>query len=230
VTLPARLFAALSRIATKGLAYIRNVRLSLLVVVLALVGGFLLGRAGSGATPSEKASRDSLALVSRALDRAVHVADSIRARQDSLTGAAVAVAAGKVGPARTHTDTELVTVERLVPDTGALRRAWDAVPVAVAAERAHGDTLIASLAADTLFKAQSLSVAYRERDAYRSQRDEAQRQLAAALKRRTEPPVTIGATAGGVAVYSGGRILFGPGAAAGLTVRVRIPLPRFLGG
>jgi hypothetical protein len=212
------------------LANLKTLRWYALVALLALTGGFLLGRAGSGATAAEKASRDSLALVSHALDAAVHVADSLRARQDSLAGAAVTVAAGKVGPARLRTDTQIVTVELLVPDTGALRRAWDAVPVAVAAERALGDTLVARLAADTLLKSASLSVAYRERDAYRVQRDEAQRQLDAALKRRTEPPVTIGATLGGAVVYSGGRILFGPGAAAGLTVRVRIPLPRFLGG
>jgi hypothetical protein len=212
------------------LANLKAVRWYALAAVVALVGGFLLGRAGSGATAAEKASRDSLALVSRALDAAVHTADSLRARQDSLAGAAVATAAGKVGPARMHTDTQIVAVEVLVPDTGALRRAWDAVPVAVAAERARSDTLAARLAADTLLKANDLRVAYRERAAYQSQRDEAQRQLDAALQRRTEPPVTLGATLGGAVIYHGGAVLLGPGAAVGLTVRVRIPLPRFLGG
>ncbi len=201
-----------------------------LVALLALAGGVLLGRAGSGATAAEKASRDSLALARRALDAAVHTADSLRAHGDSVAGAAVASAAGTVGPMRLHTDTQIVTVERLVPDTGALRRAWDAVPLAVAAERAHGDTLVARLAADTLLKAKDLSVAYSERAAYQAQRDEAQRQLDACLKRRTEPPITLGATAGGVVVYHGGTLLVGPGAAAGLTVRIKIPLPRFLGG
>ena len=212
------------------LAKAKAVRWYALVGVLALAGGFLLGRAGSGATPAERAARDSLAAAGRALDAAVHTADSLRARADSLAGAAVAAAAGKVGPARLRTDTLTVTVEHLVPDTGALRLAWNAVPVAVAAERARSDTLVALLAADTLLKASDLRVAYRERAAYMSQRDEAQRQLDAALKRRTEPPVTLGATLGGAVIYHGGAVLLGPGAAAGLTVRLRIPLPRFMGG
>lgn len=212
------------------LANLKTLRWYALVGVLALAGGFLLGRAGSGKTAAEQASRDSLAAAGRALDAAVHIADSLRARGDSLAGAAVAVAYGHVGPARLHTDTQLVTVEHLVPDTGALRQAWDAVPLAVAAERARSDTMTARLAADTLLKAADLRVAYRERAAYMAQRDEAQRQLDAALKRRTEPPVTLGATLGGAVIYHGGAVLLGPGAAAGLTVRLRIPLPRFLGG
>jgi hypothetical protein len=209
----------------------KAVRWYLLVAVIALASGFLLGRAGTGATAAQKQSRDSLALVSAALDRAVHVADSIRAKADSIAAANVALAAAASKASRAKTDTAWLTIEKLVPDTGALRRAVQAGEAAVLAERTAGDRHVATLEADTTQKAGDLRTALKERDAYHAQRDDAQKQLDAALARRTEPPVTLGATLGPGCLLTGGRVVCGyAGANAGLTVRIRIPLPKFLGG
>jgi hypothetical protein len=205
-------------------------RAAALAALLGIGGGFLLGRASTGATAQERQRADSLASVSKALDRAVAVADSIRRVKDAEVSAAVRVAAGKVGPARTVTDTAIQIVLQLVPDTGAVHRAVDSVKASVLAERVTGDSLVARLAADTLAKSNDVRVAVAEREVYRSQRDAAQVQLAAALKARREPAVTLGATLGYGPTLSGGRVVWGINESNGLTVRVKLPLPRFLGG
>lgn len=201
-----------------------------LAAAVALAAGFLLGRMGSGATAAERKQADSLTAVSVALDHAVAVADSIRRVKDAEVSAAARAAAARVWPARTHTDTAVQVVERLIPDTGAVRRAVDSVTASVAVERAAGDSLVATLATDTLALANDVRVAVAEREVYRSQRDSAEAQLARALKARREPAVTLGASLGYGPTLSNGRLVWGINESNGLTVRVKLPLPKFLGG
>jgi hypothetical protein len=208
----------------------KAVRWYLLVAVVAVAGGFLLGRAGTGATAAEKKSADSLAAVARATDSLVALAKQTQAREDSIAADSIRKAKARVIVLRGKTDTAWLPLDTATV-TAPLRAQLDAAHHAQLAERKGDSTLIAALEADTLLKRRHADSAWALLGTVTAQRNEAQRQLATALGRRTEPPVTLGATLGPGCLLTGGRVVCGyAGANAGLTVRIKIPLPKFLGG
>ena len=203
----------------------------LLIALVALGAGFLLGRWGSGATAAEKKSRDSLAVVSKQLDAQLVTLQRQQKTIDSLNAIAVASAAAAVPPARAKTDTIWKTIEHLVPDTGALHDAIIAGKTAVDSERAKSDRHVATLVADTVAKRRAIDEAWAAVVDVRKQRDDAQRQLDAALARRSEPLIGLGAALGPGCVWGAGRMSCGwAGASFGLTVHVRLPRARVRAG
>lgn len=204
----------------------RTVQIGVAVALLAV--GFALGRWGSGATDAEWAARDSLAAASQALDSTRALAQAAQHRADSVSAAAVAQAAAAVRPARTTTDSFFARIP--VPDTGAIRAAVDSTRASVDSERAASDRHVAALEADTTLKARQLLQAWAYADSVARQRDAARRALDAALASRREAPVTLGAGVGYGVVASGGALRAGPGLLGGLVLRIRLPLPRWLGG
>jgi len=208
----------------------KAVRWYLLVAVIALASGFLLGRAGSGATAAEKKSADSLAAVARATDSLVALAKRTQAQEDSAAADSIRRSKVRVIVARGKTDTDWVAI-----DTAALTKPLlaqlDTVHADLLAERAAGDAHVAALEADTLLKRRHADSAWALLGVVTAQRNDAQQQLNAALGRRTEPPVTLGATLGPGCLLTGGRVVCGyAGANAGLRVRIKFPPPKGLGG
>ena len=181
------------------------------VALAGLLAGFLLGRAGSGATAKELAQADSLRAQAHALvvadaerDSLWHVTEALRA--DSITRATRVVTV-----TRTHTD----SVVRTIPDTQ-----YEAgLETALEIERAAEDSLTTQLARDTT---ELLSVVHgvtAERDMAMQLQVKTQSALDAALRVRKDPAWGIGVTAG----YGCGAHACGPQITAGVTFHVRVP-------
>jgi hypothetical protein len=189
------------------------------VFLLAVVLAFTVGRCSGGATAAERAQADTIRAQQHTLRvQAAHL-DTVAAALLAARAETVRVQVAKILPARLHTDTVITNSVTLVPDSAALHTALNV-------ERVACDNAIAALAADSL-------ALHNVWVATRSQRDDALRlqlrtqgALEAALRVRKPSRILLGATVGYGGVLSGGRVVTGPSASAGLTIK--IPLPRIL--
>ena len=189
-----------------------------LVVLCLCAAAFVLGRAGGGATAAERAQADTIQAQAAQLHAQAAHLDTVAAALLAARAETVRVQVAKILPARLHTDTVVTTLVAPV-DSGALRTTLNG-------ERMACDTAITALAADSL-------ALHNVWVATRSQRDDALRlqlrtqgALEAALRVRKPSRILLGATVGYGGVLSGGRVVTGPSASAGLTFT--IPLPRIL--
>lgn len=204
----------------------QRIRWWILGLVVAVAAGFLLGRAGSGPTAAEKKSADSLAAVARAADAQVAAAKREQAREDSIAADSIRKAKARVIVLRGKTDTAWLALDTSKV-TAPVRALLDTAKADLKAERIASDAHVRALEADTLTKKLHADSAWMWVTRITKQRNDAQDQLAAALARRAEPPVTLGASGGGGCVLHNGAVVCGPGAAAGLTLRVKVPVPRW---
>ena len=191
--------------------------------------GFLLGRMGTGATPEERRRADSTAAAARATDSLIILVRANQRRADSLLADSVMRAKARSATARAKTDTAWLALDTAAV-TAPVRALLDTAKADLKAERIAADAHVATLEADTTEKAQHVREAWAMVATVVKQRDDVQKDLDDALARRTEPPITLGGSAGYGTTYANGRLNFGPSAVAGFTVRIKIPLPRWLGG